>query len=269
MPEFTAIAAEPSEDLRLSAALGFANVPENEPTGTAEHAPLVFRYRGEMVPSLVLESLMLWHGVTPDEVEVTLGSQVRLGDKLSIPVNQAGAMMVDWSQPFYRAGFDDLELAVDQLEKKLTPVIPLEKLKDRLVILARTDGPSRTLRLPTGRMGSDGDLFAAALATAEAQAFARPSGWWGNGAVLLLGVLLAVALHGKSRFWAPLLSLGFVAAYLLACLAVFESARVALPLSPMLGLTAFVFLHRMLSPASSRPRPAGPGAAAADGAVKA
>jgi hypothetical protein len=42
--------------------------------------------------------------------------------------------------------------------------------------------------------------------------------------------------------------LGFGAGYLLVCLAVFEATRVALPLTPMLGLTVFVGLFRLLAP---------------------
>ena len=35
------------------------------------------------------------------------------GGELTIPINQGGAMLVDWKVPFERAGFDDIELAVD------------------------------------------------------------------------------------------------------------------------------------------------------------
>ena len=44
VPDYTVIEAEPSEDMRLTAAMAFVNVPTTEPT--VEHAPLVFRYRG-------------------------------------------------------------------------------------------------------------------------------------------------------------------------------------------------------------------------------
>jgi len=250
VPEYTVIEGEPGEDIRLTAALGFANVPPTEPT--AEHAPLVFRYRGEVVPSFVLEGMMLWYGVTPDEVEVRLGSAIRLGEKLTIPVNQAGAMLLDWKQPYDRVSYDDLELTADQLEKGLAPLIAPEKLKDRLLVLARTDAPSRTLALPTGRMGSPGELFAEALATAETHAFARPAGRWGGATVLLLGMALSWAVAVRRRLMAAPLALTFAAGYLLLCLAVFEAARVALPLTPMLGLMLFVALFRLLAPGARR-----------------
>ena len=246
VPEFTVVEAEPGEELRLAAALGFANVPPVETT--AMHAPLVFRYRGELVPSFVLEGLMLWRGVTPEEVAVRLGSEIRLGKDLAIPVNRAGAMRVDWKQPYDRAGFDDLELSVEQLEQKHPTYIDPAKLKDRLVILARTDAHSQTLLLPNGRMGSAGELFAAAVATAESNAFARPAGRWGKALVLLLALGLGWTLSERSKLWVTPVALFFCAAYLLLCLALFEATRVALPLTPMLGMTIFVAVYRLLSP---------------------
>jgi len=246
VPEYTVIAAEPGEDIRLTTALGFSDVPRSETT--ARHAPLVFRYRGQMVPSFALEAMMLWNGVTPEEVEVRLGSDIRLGDKLTIPVNEAGAMLVDWKQPYNRVGFDDLVLAEDQLEGRHATVIDPATLKDRLLILARADAHSQTLLLPTGRMGSSGEFFAEALATAETNAFARPAGRTGSVLVLLLGLALARAVAKRRKLKTAPLVVGFTAGYLLLCLAVFESARVALPLTPMLGLTCFVAVFRLLTP---------------------
>jgi len=246
VPEYTVIESEPDEDIRLTTALGFTNVPTTEPT--AQHAPLVFRYRGQMVPSFVLEAMMLWYGVVPEEVEVHLGSEIRLGDKLTIPVNAAGAMLVDWKVNYDRAGFDDLTLAVDQLEHKHAPVIDPGKLKDRLLLLARTDARSQTMLLPTGHMGSAGELFAAALATAETNAFARPAGRAGSALVLLLAMALGWLLTERGKLWVPPVVLAFGAGYLLLCLCVFEAIRVALPLTPMLGLAVFVGIFRLLAP---------------------
>jgi hypothetical protein len=250
VPEYTVIEAEPGEDIRLTTALGFTNVPQSEPT--ARHAPLLFRYRGQLVPSFALEAMMLWYGITPPEVEVHLGSDIRLGDKLTIPINEAGAMLVDWKQPCDWVGFDDLVLAEDQLQGKHATVIDPALLKDRLLVLARTDAASQTLLLPTGRMGSSGELFAEALATAESHAFARPAGKAGTVLVLVLGVALAVLVSVQRKLKTPPILFTFGASYLLICLAVFEATRVALPLMPMLGLAVFVGLFRLLSPDDSR-----------------
>ena len=253
VPEYTVIDSEPGEDIRLTTALGFTNVPPAEPT--AQHAPMVFRYRGQMVPSFALQAMMLYHGVTPDEVEVRLGSVIRLGNKLTIPINQAGAMLVDWKQPFDHAGFDDLVLAANQLDENHAPVIDRADLRDRLVILARTDAASQTILLPTGRLGSAGELFAAAIATAETSAFARSSGPVGSAVVLLLGMALGWIVFSRTRLLTVPVAGAFIAGYLLVCLITFESARVALPLTPMLGLIAFIVIFRLLAPRLPEPLP--------------
>jgi hypothetical protein len=178
---------------------------------------------------------------------VRLGDSIRLGSDLTIPINKAGAMIVDWKQPVDRAGFDDFELAADQIENKHTPVIDPARLKDRLILLARTDTPSRTLTLPTGGKGSPGELFAEAIATAEANAFARPAGWWGVAAVLMTGLALAWVVRGRTLPWMGALALGFTAGYLLICIAVFEAGRVELPLTPMMGLALFITIYRILA----------------------
>jgi hypothetical protein len=252
VPEYTIIEAEPGTDIRLTTALGFDDVPEHAP----RHAPLVFRYRGEIVPSFALEAMMLYYGVTPDQVQVTLGSDIRVGDKLSIPVDASGGMLVDWKQPYDRVGFDDMVLAVDQIEGKRAPVVDPKVFNDRLLILARTDQKSQTLLFPSGQMGSSGEFFAEALATAESHAFARPAGRIGSALVLVVGLALANVLSTRRKLLSLLILLGFVSGYLMTCLVVFESARVALPLTPMLGLMAFVALLRWLGPRT--PHPASP-----------
>jgi hypothetical protein len=251
VPEYTVVESEPSEDMRLTTPLGFTNIPAAEPT--VRHAPLVFRYRGQIVPSFGLEAMMLWYGILPEEVRVDLGSDIRLGDKLTIPINAAGAMLVDWKQPCDRVGFDDFVLAEDQLQGKHATVIDPAVLKNRLLILARTDAKSQTLLLPTGRMGSPGEVFAEAIATAETNAFARPAGIGGGVVVILFGLLIAWGIDTRSNFRAALLLFEFTAGYLLLCLVLFEAGRVALPLTPMLGLVFFIAVFRLLAPKVGRP----------------
>jgi hypothetical protein len=253
VPEYTVVQDEPEEALRLTTPLGFTNVPPSEPT--ARHAPMVFRYRGNIVPSFALESMILWYGITPEDVTVDLGSEIRLGTALSIPINQAGAMLVDWEQPFDRVGFDDLVLAEDQLDSKHPPIVDPAILKDRLLVLARTDVKSLSLLFPTGHMGSPGELFAETIATAESQSFAKPAGQAGGALVIALGLWLAWELSRRGKLAVPVVIGAFSAAYLLLCLGVFETTRVALPLIPMFGLALFSAAYRLLAPPKSQKAP--------------
>ena len=109
-------------------------------------------------------------------------------------------------------------------------------------------------------MAAPGELFAKALATAETHAFAIPAGMPGSATVLLLGLVLAWVLASRGKLLVAPLVIGFLAAYLIICLVVFETDRVALPLTPMAGLAVFLALFRLLAPREKRkPANAAPG----------
>ena len=75
--DFPAIEAQPAEDYRLSSVTGFTNLPGASNWHRA--VPLIFRYRGQIVPSFVLQAALLWEKLTLDEVTVELGTRVALG----------------------------------------------------------------------------------------------------------------------------------------------------------------------------------------------
>ena len=87
IPEWTVIEHAPNEEYRLLATLGFTNVPER--AGLVNTVPLLLRYRGEIVPSFVLQAILLWQKLSVDDVSAVLGSHVSLGDKLRIPINES------------------------------------------------------------------------------------------------------------------------------------------------------------------------------------
>ncbi len=254
VPSFTAIEREPKEELRLSSTLGFTNVPVvREPL---RHAPLVFSYDGQIVPSFVLQTLMLWFKLTVDDVKVDFGNKIALGDKVTIPIDSSGSMLVDFRAPFTRVGFEDLLLATEQIEAKLPPVIQPEVLAGKLVILARTDDASRIYHFPIGRRGSSGELAAAAIATVQSNAFIRRIGFWFDGVIVAAMMLLSWFLYRRPRQSAiPIAALSMVI-YLTIGLVIFASYHLALPLSLPLGLAIFVALFRLVAPGESLPQTA-------------
>ena len=50
----------------------------------------------------------------------------------------------------------------------------------------------------------------------------------------------------RRKLWVAPIVVGFGAGYLLICLGVFEATRVALPVTPMLGLAVFVGVYQLL-----------------------
>ena len=249
VPEFTAIEQQPPEEYRLSATIGFVNLPGDRRRYNA--VPLVLRYRGQVIPSFVLQAVMLWLKLTPDEIVVELGSQVALGDKLRVPIDRTGRMRVDFGTPRAAFGFDELLLAAEQAEAGQQPNVPIKQIAGGVVLLARTEANARTLPLAAMRKGAPGELFSAAIATIQNQTFIRRAPFWAAALVLALVALLAFRIPRWSRLQAIGVGLLVLVIYVLVALAVFNRWLVWMPLVPMLGAVLVMVLFRLVTPDSA------------------
>jgi CHASE2 domain-containing sensor protein len=249
IPEFTAVEQQPSEEYRLSATIGFVNLPSARPRYNA--VPLVLRYRGQVIPSFVLQAVMLWQKLTPDEISVELGSHVLLGEKVRVPIDPAGRMRVDFGTPRSAFGFDNLLLAAELVEAGQKPKVPVEQMAGGVVLLSRTEKNARDLPLAALRKGSAGELFAAAIATIQNQTFVRRVPWWGAGLVLLLVALVAYRVPRWSRLKALGAGIGVLVVFVLISLAVFSRWLFWMPIVPVVGAVLFMVLFRIVTPDSA------------------
>lgn len=249
IPEFTTIGAQPEEDFRLSSTIGFVNVPQVE---RAFHSvPLLFRYRGEVVPSFTLQAILLWEKLTPDDVSVYAGERITLADQIDIPIDRRGRMRVDFGVPRGRCGFDDLVLASAQLQAQRTPSLEADALTGKLLLLARTDKAAATLPFAATRRGSVGDLLGAAIATIQSRSFMKRAPIGVDFAILILAIAAAA--------WAPhlrkaALSIGAVVSliiYVLVALGIFGKTLVWPPFVLPAGLVLFLVIFRAVTPEPS------------------
>lgn len=242
--EYTAVDRLPDEEFRLSPTLGFINLPETEVT---RKAPMVFRYRGEVVPSFVLQAMMLWFQLTPDDIQVVLGSHIALGPRVRIPIDEEGAMRLDFRVPYTRASYGDLILAAQQAD-----LAPSGKenaqFTRKLTILGRTDEGARTIPLSNARQGAPAEVFATAIAMIQAQQFVQnlpASADWGF-------ILIMMGVGPLMLRWRRRAIVGFafaaIAGYALLAVWVFAATALALPLLLPVGLflfsAAFAFFTR-------------------------
>ena len=248
VPEFTAIERQPKEDYRLSSTVGFSNLPAVR--SRYNSVPLVLRYRGQTIPSFVLQAVMLWKQLTPEDVAVELGSHVALGPQLRIPIDAAGRMRVDFGSPRGEFSFDDLLLAAEQEEAGRPANVPVQNLKGGIVILARTDAAARTLTLAAARKGSPGELFAAAIATIQNQSFIHRAPLWAEALAVAVVAIIAFRLLRMKRSTTVGVGVVTVAAYVLVAMAVFNRWLVWLPILPVLGAMLVAMLYRIVIPDS-------------------
>jgi hypothetical protein len=246
IPEWTAIEHQPKEDYRLSATLGFLNPPPGE--RWINRAPLVLRYRGQVVPTFALQAVLLWQRLSPDDVTVVLGSHIAAGEKLRIPINDRGEMRVNFHAPLTQIGFDDLLLANEQVAARQKATAPVERIAGAIALLARTEPKARTLPFPLGRRGATGELSAAAIATIQSQTFIRRVPHWFDFAFVGSVALLAYWIPEWKRRTASYIALGLFAAYSLGAAALYYFQRMTLPAALPIGLLLFLVLYRLATP---------------------
>lgn len=248
--EFTTVEAWARDDYRLSSSPGWVNLPESDPP--AARCPLVLRYRGQVVPALILQMLMLWEKVTADEVEVVLGSHIALGESARIPIDAGGRMSVNLRAPFNRASFDDFILTRQQLDSGSEPQLSPGLFKNKALFLARTDGATTMVSLQGGRKVPSGELFAAALATVNSKVWiARVEEWFDWALIGLLA--LAAMWFQKSKWWAVILfSVAFLGAYYAAAIWCVSAKSIWLPGILPLGLIDLMLVLRFALPRKLR-----------------
>jgi hypothetical protein len=214
--EYSGIGRQPNEELRLIATAGFINLPDEISDGI--HVPLLFRYRGEVIPSFAFEAILLWLRVTPSEVSIDLDSQISLPHGRKIPIRSDGTVLIspNASRKAHHIGLSDLLVAAQQRDTGKTPDIG--SLRDQIV-LART--PANPLSPP--------DVFAATIATIQANTYVHRVSWIFDCVILLLVAAVVGKLRDIPRVDMVLGAIAFTAAYCLAALGIVSRWLIWLP----------------------------------------
>ena len=216
--EFSGIGRQPSEEMRLIATAGFINLPDEIADGI--HVPLLFRYRGEVIPSFALEAILLWLRVTPGEVTIDLGSHISLPQGRKIPIRADGTLLIspNAGKKARRITLNELALATQQHDASKKTSTEFETMRDQIV-LART--PANPLSPP--------DVFAATLATIQTNAYVHRVSWIFDCVVLLVAAAVIGILRNTPRIDLVLGAIAFTAAYCLIALAVVSRWLIWLP----------------------------------------
>ena len=249
LPDFPEIVSAPdSRLLTLAAASGAINLPLAA-VGPVRDVPLLFRSRSRVLPAFTLQALTLSLRLAPTEISAALGAEIRLGDRLRLPVNRSGRALLDAREfgRFRRLGLDDLPL-LEAGQAPPTIRALAERMRHGVVVLGRTDHAARTLRLPDGRLISPAEVFAwAATSLQHAPSTRRAPAWW-DAFVVLAFAWSGLAGRRRRRGAALGLSAATLVFYLLLALSMFEWSRLWLPLALPGGLALLTMLLTALLP---------------------
>jgi hypothetical protein len=240
LPTFTGIAHQPDEDLRLISTLAFINLPEEAASET--HVPLLFQYRGEVIPAFALEAYLTWARIPLNDVNVVIGSHIALPGGRIIPIEADGTLIVNPNAAKLGSHLtlnEVLLLAQDRPKDS-----PLATLHDDLVLtrtptVIKPDDPGEI------REARAAGVLAAAIATLQSHRFvSRVSVGFDCAIMLLIALLTWPALHAR-RVDVILGAIAFTAAYCLLAFGLMARSGIFIPgLVPLSAawLLAFIAL---------------------------
>jgi hypothetical protein len=235
--EFSGIGRQPGEEIRLIGTLGFINLPDEIADGV--HVPLLFRYRGEVIPSFTLLAIMQWLRVTPAEMAIDLDSHISLPQGRRIPIRADGTLLIspNAGKTVRRITLNELALATQQHDAGKKTGLGVDSLRNQIV-LART--PANPLSPP--------DVFAATLATIQTSAYVHRVSWIFDCVILLLAAVVVGQLRHVSRVDLVLGAIAFTAAYCLIALAIVSRWLIWLPGVLPLGAVWLLVLIAIVTP---------------------
>ena len=243
LPAFFGIAAQPDEDLRLISTLGFVHEPAaiEDPI----HAPLLYQYRGEVIPSFALQAAMLWMKVAPGEIKIDLGSSITFPNGFKIPIRPDGTVLINpgAAKNGRRLSINALLLAAEQHDKNPPTTAPLDNIGGQIVLACPAKNP------PTLR-----DEIAATIATIQTHSFIRRVSRIFDCVILLLIAAASGPLRKVSRIDLLLGAIAFTAAYCLIALGLLSQFNLWLPGFLPLGAVWVVVLALVLPRRNSSPR---------------
>ncbi len=236
LDQFTGISRQPDDDIRLISTPGLISRPNEHSDGL--RVPMLFEYRGEVVPSFPLQAIMLWLRATPADLKVQLGQQILLPNGWKIPIHSDGTTTMNPAarQSVHRLSLGELLLAAQEHEKHLPPTRNLEGLKDQIILLRVADDP---LQPP--------DVFAATIATIQNNAYVRSApaalGWLIVLCAALLGSFLWMISRANLFLWAIV----FTSGYAMVALTALAQYRIWIPTFLPLALLWFLVVLRIAS----------------------
>jgi hypothetical protein len=234
LPTFSGIEHQPDEDVRTLSTLGFINLPEE--SANELHVPLLFQYRGEVVPSFALQAALLWMRITPTEVKIDIGSAITLPNGAKIPINADGTLLVNpqLAQRARHITLNELLLATQQHESGAATSIRLEDIRAQLIV-ARTESNSP-------------DLIAAAIAAIQSQTFLRRVSWIFDCVAVLVVALISGALRKFSRIDLIIGAVAFTAAYCLIAVGIVSAYSIWIPALLPVGAVWIAVLFAIVLP---------------------
>ncbi|MEM9478074.1 MAG: hypothetical protein AAGA58_00275 [Verrucomicrobiota bacterium] len=232
LPSFTGSRSLPDLTLRILGNIGFIRIDLSDVDGDEEDAllvPLLAINGGRVVPSFVLQAVMLENDVEESDVRAVLGDAIYLGDDLRVPIDARGRLTVfsklRGALPVHDADIliPDPAAIVDEDAIDTVELTDNERkaLEERVVLIGLNDERLRSIPLDGSEEKiSPAELSALAIATVQSGRYIRklatPQQAFIWTALLLAGLGLLAANAGTARILWFVLVIVFLISSLIA-----------------------------------------------------
>ncbi len=239
LAKFAGVSHRPDDEIRLISTPGFIN-----PSVDQIRVPMLFEYRGEIVPSFPLQAIILWLRATPSEVKIKLGSRILLPNGWTIPIHQDGTTTINPAAAgrVRRVNLNQLLLAAQERESHRAPTNNLSDLKDQIVLIRVAGDP---LQPPNN--------VASAIATIQSNAYVHRAPWIYDWLVILAAVVLSFFLWRISKGTLLLSAIALCAGYALLALTLLAQRQLWLPIFLPLVLLLILIVVRLVTSDAVRP----------------
>lgn len=195
---------------------GYYNIEPDE-DGVTRRIPPFLALGDRAYPSMDFQIALDWLGIKPEDVTVELGREIRWGNKLRIPVDNDGRMLITYFgnyKKFRYVSYADV----------LMEMVPAEYFRDKIVIVGATAAGLMDLRVvPFSNVFPGPEVHANIIQTLLTGKFVRIVPWWLSLAVLVGFGLLTVLISLRFK---PVVSgsilLGLVAVYFALSIVLFD-----------------------------------------------
>ena len=202
-----------------------------------------------MVPGFLLKAVILENDLSEADVVVELGREIRIGDKIKIPIDARGYLTVfsglKERLPSFGADillWDEESVATGSGIGAGLKAEERAALEKRVVLIGYDDEKARTIPFKGDEKISRAELFSLAVATIQSGRYIRKVASWMQYAVwAVIAVLGALVLRAK-RGRAVMGSLVLLMAFFIAGMIQFQMNQSWMPLVIPMGLIACVFL---------------------------
>ncbi len=249
VPSFEGAAKAPSEPFSLIGAQGFVNLAD-APGRMVRKIPLLLRVGRDLLPSFTLRAAMQFYGVAADEVVVTIGKEIVLADRIKIPIDHEGMLLLPpMSQAqFSRLAFDEFLLAAERRETSRHPMTPLGSVQGAVVFLGRTDADSRAYRSPEGAPVSLAEIMAVGLDCVQRGIYFRRTPLAVVSAILGSMLGLMAFMKCLRRWRSVLAAAAYFIVYCVVAIALLNLHSLWPPLTPVAILVLAIVSYRLWLP---------------------